>query len=85
MAKGADLVALNIRAKGHEHNVPILSAPPLARALFHSTEINQEIPAGRYHAVAQVLAYNYQLRSRGQQPVGEPLADLPIPDELRRD
>ncbi len=85
VAKGADLVALNIRAKGHEHNVPILSAPPLARALFHSTEINQEIPAGLYHAVAQVLAYIYQLRSRGQQPVGEPLADLPIPDELRRD
>ncbi len=85
VAKGADLIALNIRAKGHEHHIPILSAPPLARALFHSTELNQEIPAGLYHAVAQVLAYIFQLRSRGEQPAGEPLADLPIPDELRRD
>ena len=85
VAKGADLIALTIRAKGHEHRIPILSAPPLARALFHSTELNKEIPAGLYLAVAQVLAYIYQLRSRGQQPVGEPLADLPIPDELKRD
>lgn len=85
VAKGADLIALNIRAKGHEHNIPILSAPPLARALFHSTELNHEIPAGLYLAVAQVLAYIFQLRSRGEQPAGEPLVDLPIPDELRRD
>lgn len=85
VAKGADLIALNIRAKGHEHRIPILSAPPLARALFHSTELNKEIPAGLYLAVAQVLAYIYQLRSRGGQPAGEPLVDLPIPDELKRD
>jgi flagellar biosynthetic protein FlhB len=85
VAKGADLIALKIRETGLEHNVAILGAPPLARALFFSTELNHEIPAGLYLAVAQVLAYVYQLRARGQQPVGEPLADLPIPDELRRD
>ena len=85
VAMGADLIALNIRAKAHEHGVPILSAPPLARAIFFSTELNREIPAGLYLAVAQVLAYVYQLRARREQPVNEPFTDLPIPDELRRD
>jgi flagellar biosynthetic protein FlhB len=85
VAKGADLIALQIRAKAHEHNVPILSAPPLARAIFFSTEIDREIPAGLYLAVAQVLAYVYQLRAHNRQPGNEPFTDLPIPDELKRD
>ena len=55
--------------------------------LFYSTELDQEIPAGLYLAVAQVLAYVYQLRQfqagKGKRPA--PLADLPIPPELRRD
>jgi flagellar biosynthetic protein FlhB len=86
VAKGADLLAVAIRRLAEAHAVPVLSAPPLARALYYSTELDREIPAGLYHAVAQVLAYIYQLR---QAPPGSahvaPPADLPIPEEFRRD
>jgi len=87
VAKGADLVAARIRAVAAEHNVPILSAPPLARSLYHTTELNEAIPAGLYRAVAQVLAYVYHLRQGpiySRQGTTE-INDLPIPDELRRD
>ena len=62
VAKGADLVAQRIREIAAENRVPLLEAPPLARALFRHTEIDQEIPAALYQAVAQVLAYVFQLR-----------------------
>jgi flagellar biosynthetic protein FlhB len=70
VAKGLDLVALRIRELGNEHGVPIFEAPPLARALHRSVEIGDEIPAGFYVAVAQVLTYIFQLRSarRDHQP-----------------
>jgi len=87
VAKGKDLVALKIRAIAVEHDVPILSAPPLSRALFYSTELNDEIPAGLYLAVAQVLAYIYKLRdvpASANDDVPN-MGDLPIPDDLRRD
>jgi len=83
VAKGSDLVAARIRAVASEHRVPIFSAPPLARALYFSTEIGHEIPAGLYVAVAQVLAYVYQLKTwapGGARP--EPPADLPVPEEF---
>ena len=83
LAKGADLVALRIRDIGKEHNIPIVSAPPLARAIYAHTRLNQEIPAGLYLAVAQVLAYVFQLRktvSLGPRP--QPPSDLPIPTEF---
>ncbi len=89
VAKGADFVALKIREIAAEHDVPILSAPPLARAIYHSTEINQEIPAGLYMAVAQVLAHVYQLKryrarqAEKPQPLRE--QDMEIPAELRVD
>jgi flagellar biosynthesis protein FlhB len=63
VAKGLDLVALRIRELGNEHGVPIFEAPPLARALHRSVDIGDEIPAGFYVAVAQVLTYIFQLRS----------------------
>ena len=62
LAKGSDLVAQRIRELGAEHGVPLLEAPPLARALYHHTDLNQEIPAALYGAVAEVLAWVYQLR-----------------------
>jgi flagellar biosynthetic protein FlhB len=62
VAKGADLIAQRIREIAAENRVPLLEAPPLARALFRHTEIEQEIPAALYQAVAQVLAYVFQLR-----------------------
>ncbi len=65
----------------------MLGAPPLARAIYHSTEIGEEIPEGLYIAVAQILAYVYQLKQyqagKGRRPGKVP--DVPIPDELRQD
>lgn len=84
VAKGRNLIAAQIRAKAMEHEVPIFSAPPLARAIYHSTELDQEIPAGLYFAVAQVLAYIYQLKSARAGYAPQAPADLPVPDELYR-
>ena len=83
VAMGADLVAAQIRTVAAEHGVPLLSAPPLARALYHNAEIGQEIPAGLYQAVAQVLAYVFHLNEVGGEP--RELTELPIPEELRHD
>jgi flagellar biosynthesis protein FlhB len=63
VAKGADLVAQNIRRIAEEHRVPIFDSPKLARALYKSTDLNREIPAGLYMAVAQVLSYIFRVRA----------------------
>lgn len=72
VAKGADLMAARIRELAAEAGVPMLEAPPLARALYKHVDIEQEIPAALYSAVAQVLAWVYQLeqftRGRGVRP-----------------
>jgi flagellar biosynthetic protein FlhB len=78
IAKGKDLVAARIREVAEEHDVPLFSAPPLARVLFRTTEIGDEIPAALYSAVAQVLAYIFQLNER-REP-GRPLPQPPVPD-----
>jgi flagellar biosynthetic protein FlhB len=86
VAKGADLIAAQIRKVANAHDVAIVEAPPLARALYFNADIGQEIPAGLYVAVAQLLAYVYQLkniRAPGQEVPVLP-DDLPIPDELLR-
>lgn len=62
VAKGADLLALRIREVGALHKVPLLEQPALARALHQHAEIGEEVPAALYNAVAQVLAYVYQLK-----------------------
>jgi len=84
VAKGADLFAMRIRDVGKEHKVPVLQAPALARALYAHAEIDREIPAQLFSAVAQVLAYVYQLRAamsgRGKMP-GD-LPELQVPAEL---
>lgn len=84
VAKGVGAVALKIRELAGEHAVPILEAPPLARALYKHTEIDAEIPSALYNAVAEVLAYIYQLanwrQAGGVYPV--PPRDLPVPPEL---
>jgi flagellar biosynthetic protein FlhB len=85
VAKGADEVAQQIIRIGAHHKVMTFSAPPLARAIFHSTKVGSEIPAGLYVAVARVLAYVFQLRAKPGSRDVQPPADLPIPDELRRD
>jgi flagellar biosynthetic protein FlhB len=63
VAKGSDVVAANIRRIAEEHRVPIFESPKLARALFKHTDLDQEIPAGLYVAVAQVLTYIFRLRT----------------------
>lgn len=65
VAKGADEVAAKIREIAGENKVPLLEAPPLARALYRHTELGEEIPAALYTAVAEVLAYVFQLRAYG--------------------
>jgi len=84
VAKGAALLAQRIRALGEENHVPILMAPPLARALYHHAELDEEIPATLYTAVAEVLAYIYQLRKyeEGAGTMPETPHDLPVPPEL---
>jgi flagellar biosynthesis protein FlhB len=63
VAKGADLVAQNIRRLAEEHRVPVFESPKLTRALYRSTDLNKEIPAGLYLAVAQVLSYIFRVRT----------------------
>ncbi len=84
VAKGSHLLALRIREIAMENNVPILEAPPLARALHKHADLGQSIPEVLYTAVAEVLAYVYQLRryekhggARPQEP-----GELPVPKEL---
>lgn len=83
VAKGRDLIALQIRRIASEHDVPLFAAPPLARALYGSTEIGAEIPRPLYLAVARVLAYLYQLRrARPTDYVPRP-DDLDLPEEYQ--
>ncbi|KJK05629.1 MULTISPECIES: flagellar biosynthesis protein FlhB [Pseudomonas] len=86
LAKGVDFIALKIREIGNEHKIQVLESPALARSIYYSTELEEEIPAGLYLAVAQVLAYVFQIRQyragKGKPP--EPLKDLPIPPDLQR-
>jgi flagellar biosynthesis protein FlhB len=63
LAKGVDLVAQNIRRIAEEHRVPVFESPKLARALYRSTDLNKEIPAGLYVAVAQILSYIFRVRT----------------------
>lgn len=84
VAKGVNLVAARIRELAAEHGVPMLEAPPLARALYHNVELEREIPGSLYSAVAEVLAWVYQLKrfrlEGGEAP--EVPVDLDVPAEL---
>ncbi len=84
VAKGSHLMAARIREIARENNVPILEAPPLARALHKHCELGQAIPEALYTAVAEVLAYVYQLRRYKQVGGAYPQEphELPVPQEL---
>jgi flagellar biosynthetic protein FlhB len=76
IAKGTDLLAAKIREIATEHGVPIVEAPPLARALYRTVELGREVPAALYVTVAQVLTYVYQLKAcldRGVKPPPAPV------------
>lgn len=81
IAKGKDLIAARIREVAAEHKVPLFSAPPLARVLFRTTEIGDEIPARLYTAVAQVLAYIYQVGEALRPGQAAPVRPDPEIDE----
>nr|WP_238812367.1 flagellar biosynthesis protein FlhB [Paraburkholderia sp. SG-MS1] len=84
VAKGVNLVAARIREIAAENNVPLLEAPPLARALYHNVDLNREIPGPLYGAVAEVLAWVYQLRRFKTEGGVAPVAptDFDVPPEL---
>jgi flagellar biosynthetic protein FlhB len=79
VAKGKDFMAQRIRDVAEASKVPLFSAPPLARALFRSAEVGQEIAPGLYTAVAQVLAYIFQLDAAAKR-AGIPTPVRPVPD-----
>ena len=89
VAKGVDLIALRIRELAAEHGVAVISSPQLSRALYASTELQKEIPSPLYLAVAQIMAFVYQLktaRARGEAKPKAPRPDIPedFLDFLRR-
>jgi flagellar biosynthetic protein FlhB len=86
VAKGIDEMAIHIRTIAKEHNVEILQSPALARSLYYTAEVNEDIPEELFAAVAQVLAFVFQLnehkKGNSKRPI--PLAkNLPIPDEFK--
>lgn len=84
VAKGADLLAMTIRDTAKNAKVPVLQAPVLARALYAHAEVDREVPQALFSAVAQVLAYVYQLRAAlgGKAPMPGELPVLQVPNEL---
>jgi flagellar biosynthetic protein FlhB len=82
LAKGQDLIAARIRQIAAEHDIPLVEAPPLARALHANCELGDEIPARLYAAVAKILVYVYQLRTARRRHEPEPgLPGIEIPPE----
>ncbi len=86
VAKGKDMIALQINKIAKAHNVPILTAPPLTRAVYFSTKLNQEIPRDLYLAIAQILAYIFQLKDKDDYDT-EPefVKQMPIPKGFQYD
>ncbi len=83
VAKGVELIASQIRTVAVANKVPLFEAPPLARAIYYSTEIDQEVPGGLYLAVAQILAYVMQLKASVHGgPVPHKPDDIPVPEEF---
>ena len=84
VAKGVELMAEQIKHIAKQHKVEIISAPPLSRAIYYSTELFHEVPSGLYKSVAKVLAYIYQLKRFRSGLAEKPEApdELPIPLEL---
>ncbi|KZN12918.1 flagellar biosynthesis protein FlhB [Marinomonas sp. TW1] len=86
LAKGGDFIALKIREVGNHYDIPVIQSPALARAVYHHTEIGEEIPQGLFKVVAQLLAYVYQLRNaRTGAPMPDVMPNLDVPDEFQWD
>jgi flagellar biosynthetic protein FlhB len=83
VAKGVDNMAMKIREIATGHNVPVFTAPLLARAIYHTTDIDKEVDSDLYVAVAKVLAYVFQLKNAKPGNYPKPPTDLTIPKEYR--
>ncbi len=86
VAKGVDQIALKVREIAREYEVPVMRSPQLCRAIYHTTEIGDEIPEELFNAVAQILAYIYQLEQFRQRKAKRPTPlppELPIPDDFK--
>lgn len=85
LAKGVDHMAMKIREIAKANNIEFIQSPLLARAIYHTTEVDSEIPQGLYVAVAQVLAYVFQIREyrrgRGERPTYP--RNPPVPNDMR--
>ena len=68
VAKGADLIARKIREVAEAHGIPVVENPPLARTLYGTVEIDQEIPQEHYRAVAEIIGYVMRLRRSVLRP-----------------
>ncbi|WP_104654341.1 flagellar type III secretion system protein FlhB [Ralstonia insidiosa] len=87
VAKGIDEAALFIRDLAKEHGVEVLELPPLARAIYHTSQVNQQIPAALYRAVAQVLSYVLQIkafRNSGRGVAPSLPTGFDIPEHLQK-
>ncbi|MCX7087684.1 MAG: flagellar biosynthesis protein FlhB [Methylococcales bacterium] len=87
VAKGVDLIAAQIRHLATGADVPLVASPPLARALYYSTELEHEIPKGLFLAVAQVLAYVFSLKAAKAQGLKSPSlpGNIVVPEEYRQE
>ncbi len=86
LAKGGDFIALKIREVGNHYDIPVIQSPALARAVYHHTDVGEEIPQGLFKVVAQLLAYVYQLRNaRTGAPRPDTMPNLDVPDEFQWD
>lgn len=86
VAKGKDDIALYIRSVAKNHNIEIVEFPPLARAIYHTTKVNQQVPAQLYRAIAQVLTYVMQIKSWRSGLANKPVLNthLGIPKEMQK-
>lgn len=84
LAKGVDETALYMRQMAAKHELEVVEVPPLARAIYFTTQVNQQIPAPLYTAVAHVLTYILQLKAwrQGRRSKPQLASNLPIPDSL---
>lgn len=86
VAKGMDDIALYIREVAGQHQIEIVEFPPLARAIYHTTRINQQIPSQLYHAIAHVLTYVLQIKSWRKGEADKPALNtrMPLPKEVMK-
>jgi flagellar biosynthesis protein FlhB len=83
VAKGSDHMAALIRAEAKAHGVHLFEAPPLARAIYYTTEVGQQVPEDLYHAVAQVIAYVFSLEAASPMNPARPKPQVKIPDSMQ--